>query len=125
VHCHEYGVDASRKRIRRHDHLPSPLAVPGGRSANAMQKATAPPCQVFAGVRVFAAAEEGKTGDCSVPHPDGGMVPGEFESSDPRSQEIPPLGGAVQNYTHLHGDPSRDLRGRLEECATSAVVRKR
>jgi PAS domain-containing protein len=31
----------------------------------------------------------------------------------------------VQNYTHLHDDPSRDLRGRLEECATSAVVRER
>jgi hypothetical protein len=26
VHRHEYGVDASRKRIRRYDHLPSPLS---------------------------------------------------------------------------------------------------
>src|SRR5580765_3519708 len=26
VHRYQYGVDASRKRIRRHDHLPSPLS---------------------------------------------------------------------------------------------------
>jgi hypothetical protein len=38
MHCHQHGVDASRERIRREDHLPSPLrpdgySCPGGTRA--------------------------------------------------------------------------------------------
>jgi hypothetical protein len=37
VHRHENGVDACRKRIRRQDHLPSPLALPPDRYRAALR----------------------------------------------------------------------------------------